>query len=244
MCSPPSVPPDSSADLPLWLAHRHRELAVDDLFVVAPNATARLAADGTAPAWEAIVEGAGFAVAPSGHLTRLHSLPDIVGPDMNLLVVGLNPSPASADTGIGFARPGNRFWPAAIAAGLVERDRDPFHALEQHSVGFTDIAKRTTRKAAELSREEFRHGLGRLDNLCRWLQPEACVMVGLMGWRAAVEPKAGAGWQATELGGRPVYVMPSTSGLNASSSLADLTGHLIAATGKAGGTTSSTSSSS
>ena len=71
------------------------------------------------------------AVQPS-RLERVWTLPDTVGPDMRLLISGLNPSPAAADDGVGFARPGNRFWPAALAAGLVERDRDPDHALAAH----------------------------------------------------------------------------------------------------------------
>ena len=40
---------------------------------------------------------------------------------------------------------------------------------------------------------------------------------------------ATAGVQAETVGGRPVYVMPSTSGLNARSTPADLAGHLAAA---------------
>ncbi len=60
------------------------------------------------------------------------------------------------------------------------------------------------------------------------LLPEV-VMVGLAGWRAAVDRKAVAGVQAEPFGGRPVYVMPSTSGLNASSRLEDLTAHLASA---------------
>jgi len=38
-----------------------------------------------------------------------------------------------------------------------------------------------------------------------------------------------AGVSARTVGGRPVYVMPNTSGINASSSLDDLTEHLRAA---------------
>ena len=41
---------------------------------------------------------------------------------MRLFVCGLNPSVYSADAGVGFARPGNRFWPAALAAGIVTTD--------------------------------------------------------------------------------------------------------------------------
>ncbi len=148
---------------------------------------------------------------------------------MALLVCGLNPSPAAADGGVGFARPGNRFWPAALAAGLVSRDRDPDHALTGHGVGMTDIVKRTTRRADELHTEEYVAGLGRLERLVTWLAPNTVCFVGLAGWRAARDRRAGAGWQPERLGGARVYVMPSTSGLNASSGLADLTAHLAAA---------------
>ena len=54
-------------------------------------------------------------------------------------------------------------------------------------------------------------------------------IVGLAGWRAAVDRRATAGWQERRLGGRPVYVMPSTSGLNAATPLAALVEHLEAA---------------
>jgi hypothetical protein len=54
-------------------------------------------------------------------------------------------------------------------------------------------------------------------------------MVGLAGWRAAVDRKATAGVQPEPFGGRPLYVMPSTSGLNAHSRLDDLTTHLRSA---------------
>ena len=161
---------------------------------------------------------------------RSHTLPDIVGSNMKLLICGLNPSVYSADVAVGFGRPGNRFWPAAIAAGLVTLDRNPRHALANHGIGMTDLVKRATRRADELSRDEYADGVARLDRLCAWLEPEAICMVGLAGWRAAVNPKAIAGWQEETLGGRPVYVMPSTSGLNAHSGLDDLAGHLRMAT--------------
>ena len=160
---------------------------------------------------------------------RARTLPDVVGPRMRVLVCGLNPSLNAADAGVGFARPGNRFWPAAIAAGLVSVDRDPWHALRQHGVGFTDLVKRATVGAAELSSDEYRAGFARLERLAEWLQPAAVAFVGLAGWRAAVDRKAVAGPQERTVGGRPVYVMPSSSGLNAHSSVDDLAQHLRAA---------------
>ncbi len=156
-------------------------------------------------------------------------LPDHVGPDMRLLVVGLNPSLHAVEAGVGYVTPGNRFWPAALAAGLVTRDRDPAHALAEHGIGMTDLVARATPRAAELTTEEYRAGLARLERLCRRWQPRAVAVVGLAGWRAAVDRKARAGVQERRLGGRPVYVLPSTSGLNAATPLSALVEHLRAA---------------
>ena len=181
-----------------------------------------------------VVIGAGFetigeTTEDDVSMTRLLTLPDTVGARMRMLVCGLNPSVHAAETGVGFGRPGNRFWPAALAAGIVTVDRDPDHALRVHGMGMTDIVKRATRRAAEIDADEYSSGIDRLNRLVRWLQPAVLCMVGLAGWRAAVDRKATAGPQRVSIGDRPVYVMPSTSGLNAHARLADLTGHLMAA---------------
>lgn len=198
----------------------------------------------------AVLVGAGFTIGrfevgetPEGHrwytadTVRHRTLADTVGPDMRLLLCGLNPSVYSADVGAGFARPGNRFWPAALAAGVVTRTHDPVHVLQADRVGMTDLVKRASPRADDLTNAEYREGVARLELLVGWLQPSAVCFVGLAGWRAAVDRKAVAGPQARLLGGRPVYVMPNTSGINASSSLADLTEHLRGAAALADDTT-------
>lgn len=202
----------------LQMAHRPGDLVEVDLAgLIAPQLA------------DLIIEGAGFerARAHNGNkrLRRLHTLPDRVGPNMKILVCGLNPSPASAESGIAFHKPGNRFWPAAIAAGLASVDRDPAHALARHGMGMTDIVKRTTRRAEEIGTDEFRAGMNRVVALVEWLEPAATVMVGLGGWRAVVDRTAQRGWQPGNLGGSPVYVMPSTSGLNAHDTVDTLTEH-------------------
>ncbi len=160
---------------------------------------------------------------------RIRSIADTVGPDMRLLVCGLNPSLHAADAGIGFVTPGNRFWPAAIEAGLASKDRDPEHALRHHGLGMTDVVKRATARAAELTKPEYAAGLSRIERLCERVRPGAVCFVGLAGWRAAADRNAVAGPQMQDVGGRPVYVMPSTSGLNASSQHADFVDHFRAA---------------
>ena len=184
-----------------------------------------------------VLVGAGFTVQATevegdvvrASATRARSLADTVGSGMRLLVCGLNPSLYSADRGVGYARPGNRFWPAAVAAEIVSRPLDARHALDVHGVGITDLGKRATVASAELAVHEYREGAARVERLVRWLQPGAVCFVGLEGWRAAVDRRAVAGVQPEGFGGRPAYVLPSTSGLNARTRLGDLVAHLRAA---------------
>jgi TDG/mug DNA glycosylase family protein len=249
--------------LPAALGELHRVLPVGGLLAVtvfdagvAPGTSrvtdrdddipGRLFASWNAEALGHLLTGAGFTVdevaAVPGdpwativaRARRARTLADTVGSGMRLLACGLNPSLYAADAGVGFARPGNRFWPAALAAGLASVPRDPAAALRDHGLGMTDVVKRATVAAAELTPGEYRAGLDRLRWLVSWLRPQAVCFVGLAGWRAAVDRRATAGVQPEGLGGVPVYVMPSTSGLNASSRLDDLVAHLRAAGDLAG----------
>jgi double-stranded uracil-DNA glycosylase len=218
----------SPFSLPLSLVERYRATEPGEsieLRVARSWDPARLAA---------VVAGGGFAcdaVEPFRgawrvRATRLRTLPDTVGPGMRALLVGLNPSLYSADAGVAFARPGNRFWPAALAAGLVTRDRDPLDALCAHRVGMTDLVKRATARADEVSSEEFRAGAARVVALVEWLAPASVCFVGLSGYRIAVDRSAVAGWQPLRFGGAPTYVMPNPSGLNAHAPPAVLAEHL------------------
>ena len=182
----------------------------------------------------ALLTGAGFEVEGTeiegervwAHARRARTLPDTVGAGMRVLVCGLNPSVVAADAGFGFAGPSNRFWRAAVSAGLVTHPRDPLACLVHDRVGMTDMVKRATPNAAVLGPEEYRDGAERVRRLVEWLQPRLVLFVGLAGWRAAVDGKAVAGLQAHPFAGAPAYVMPSTSGLNAHSRPADLAAHM------------------
>jgi len=130
----------------------------------------------------------------------------------------------SAERGVAFARPGNRFWPAAIAAGLVTEDRDPWAAFTAH-VGFTDLVKRATPRADGLTREEYSKGADRVRALIEWLAPTVVCFAGLSGYRAAVDRKAVIGVQPSSFGGAITYVMPNPSGVNTHASQAELVTH-------------------
>lgn len=188
---------------------------------------------------EALLRGAGFEKiriqgAQPGRFwlwiraERADTLPDYVRPGLRVLVCGLNPSLRSAATGVPYGRPGNRFWPAATRVGLCPRECDPWAALDA-GLGFTDFVKRPTRAASELDADEYRRGLARLEDTVRFFRPRAVCFVGLEGWRRAVDAAARPGWLSRPFGGRPAYLMPSTSGLNAHAKPADFRRHLRSA---------------
>lgn len=201
----------------MWLAKLHLSLPAQSVV--------QLTISGDLPiSHDHLIEGAGFH-GNGPEYVRERSLPDFVAPGMKLLICGLNPSLNAADAGVGFVTPGNRFWPAAIEAGVVTTDRKPTEALAQNRVGFTDLVKRATPRADSITTAEFRAGVTRLERLAKWLEPEAIVMLGLGGWRGGRNRKAIAGWQSETLGGRPIYVMPNTSGVNTHISLDGLVEH-------------------
>ena len=90
----------------------------------------------------------------------------------------------------------------------------------------TDLVRRTTSRADEVDSGEYRAGAERVERLVAWLRPRAVCFVGLGGWRTVVDRQAIAGVQDRTFGGRPVYLMPHTSGLNTHSRLTDLVEHL------------------
>jgi len=105
--------------LPMTLTHMHREVAVGSSLALQADRGGCEAerVDRLAD----VVVGAGFDVDELQvdepwirvRARRARTLSDTVGPGMRLLVCGLNPSVYAADFGVGYARPGNRFWPAA-----------------------------------------------------------------------------------------------------------------------------------
>jgi TDG/mug DNA glycosylase family protein len=124
----------------------------------------------------------------------------------------------SAWTGHHFARPGNRFWPALHAAGFTPRR---FAAAEQQDVlalgfGITNVARRATARADELSREELIAGGKRLTATVETYRPAWLAVLGVSAYRVAFDDKpAKVGPQQRTVGATRVWVLPSPSGLNA-----------------------------
>lgn len=142
-----------------------------------------------------------------------------------MLFCGINPGLYSGATGYHFARPGNRFWPTLHQAGFTPH---LFIPAEQHQLlplgyGITNLVKRTTATADELSPEELLAGRKRLEVKVKRYQPRVLALLGIGAYRTAFqEPKAVLGLQARSLGKTAIWVLPNPSGLNAHYQLADL----------------------
>jgi len=153
------------------------------------------------------------------------SIPDLIGPGLSVLFCGINPGLYSGATGLHFARPGNRFWPALHAGGFTERVLAPWeeNLLLDAGYGLTVFVKRATATAAELSTEEFVAGRRRLEQKVRRYSPRWVAVLGIGAYRMAFDrPRAIVGPQPERIGSAGLWVLPNPSGLNANHQLADL----------------------
>jgi len=155
------------------------------------------------------------------------SVPDLLPADdqpLRLLFVGINPGLWTAATQTHFAHPLNRFYPAIFRAGITTRpidasagmtpeDRDYFRA---RGIGFTNIVRRATAKASELSNAELKEGGAELFSLVARRKPAVVAIAGITAYRTAFNrPKAKQGLQPEPLAGAELWVVPNPSGLNA-----------------------------
>lgn len=151
-------------------------------------------------------------------------VPDLIGPGLRLLFVGINPGLWTAATATHFAHPGNRFYPALRLAGIIERDidrgtgmtdADRAHLVER-GIGITNLVARATPKASELSTGELRAGGERLRRFVAEHAPAVVAVAGITAYRTAFgERDARPGRQPAPFEGAELWVVPNPSGLNA-----------------------------
>ena len=153
------------------------------------------------------------------------TVPDVAGPGLSVLFVGINPGLYSGAVGHHFSRPGNRFWKTLHLAGFTDRLLSPFEERELigHGVGITNLVARATAGANDLSPEELRRGAGRLERKVRRLDPAWVAFLGLGAYRTAFgRVDANVGPQDRPIGRSRVWLLPNPSGLNAHYQLPDL----------------------
>jgi len=158
-------------------------------------------------------------------------VPDLLGTDVRLLVVGINPGLWTAATQTHFAHPGNRFYPALLLAGILDHPVDQAAGLDEadrerlrsRGIGITNLVPRASAKASELRPDELREGGRRLEELVRRTAPRVVAVAGVTAYRIAFgRPRATTGRQPEDLAGAELWVVPNPSGLNAHETVASL----------------------
>jgi TDG/mug DNA glycosylase family protein len=168
-----------------------------------------------------------------------NSLPDLLRDGLGVVFVGINPSLYSAAQGHYFARRSNRFWPCfsrsvlsesarrALGVAMLEPRHD--HVLLDHGFGFTDVVKRASARASELSLSELTAGAARLTATLECHKPRVACFHGVTGYKhvqRALHPGAPPpvlGAQKLLIGPVSCFLVPSPSGANAHFTPADQT---------------------
>jgi TDG/mug DNA glycosylase family protein len=84
-------------------------------------------------------------------------IPDLLRPDLDLVICGTAPSVISAARGAYYANPGNRFWRVLAETGLTPRRFRPeeFPRLLELGIGLTDVCKTAFGQDEDLPRLGF-----------------------------------------------------------------------------------------
>jgi double-stranded uracil-DNA glycosylase len=153
------------------------------------------------------------------------TLPDLVAPGLGVVFCGINPGLYTAAIGHHFGRPGNRFWKVIHLAGFTDRQLSPFEErrLLDMGLGITNLVPRATAAAGELSPEELREGVRRVEALAWTHQPRYVAFLGMLAYRAATgRRQAALGLQPERMGDSRIWLLPNPSGLQARYQLPEL----------------------
>ena len=154
-------------------------------------------------------------------------VPDLLpgpGQPLRLLFVGINPGLWTAATQTHFARPGNRFYPALLRAGILTEPVDAVGGDDCRGPGGDAAtgdrhhqrggARHRARRRA--STEELRRGGEQLRALVAERHPVVVAVAGITAYRTAFgERGRQVGEQPEPWGASRVFVVPNPSGLNA-----------------------------
>ena len=149
------------------------------------------------------------------------TLRDLLRPGLELVFVGINPGEESARIGHYYGHPGNGFWPALSASGLVPGAVGPEHdrMLPRCSgIGFTDVVKRVVTDSTRVRDAELRAARPAFERRIAYAAPRAVCFTTTRAFDVlfpAVRGVRGAdtwGRQAVDVAGAEAWVMPSTSG--------------------------------
>lgn len=170
----------------------------------------------------------------SSTVQTLPELPDYLTRGLKVVFVGFNPSVYSAAAGHYYARPANQFWRCLNGSGLLPGGislgpQDDWR-LPEFGLGVTDVVKRPTRSCSDLRASDYKAGVKTLSGKLERCSPEAVAFNGkgvfeafqrFRETRGLPMRPVSLGPQAPANGGTRMFVLPSTSPINARLSLGE-----------------------
>jgi TDG/mug DNA glycosylase family protein len=148
--------------------------------------------------------------------------PDVLAHGLDVVFCGINPASTAVADGHNFSSPNNRFWAVLHLAGYTDTRLRPEdeQRLPQYGCGITAVVARATRRAGEVSAEEFRQAQPAFEAKIRRYEPKVVAFLGKRALAGMVGASA-IGWGAYPSGfaGASAWVLPNPSGLNRSFTL-------------------------
>ncbi len=136
-----------------------------------------------------------------------------------ILFIGFNPSLRSYERGFNYAGHSNRFFKILYLSGLTNRLYTPeesYDLLDDYNYGFTNLVTRPTTRADEITKEEYRAGVGILYEKLITYQPAIACYVGKGVYLSFIGSSKRQDWGFSKkhtLSHTLDFVAPSTSGL-------------------------------
>jgi double-stranded uracil-DNA glycosylase len=143
----------------------------------------------------------------------LRELPDYLQAGLAVVFVGFNPSEYSCRAGHYYASRRNDFWRLLYEGGLIPEKLGPQDdcRLTEFGIGLTDIVKRCSGSASDISREEYQLGVPKLREKLESAAPRVVAFNGKGVWQHFAGRRAELGPQNDVIGNSRVFVLPSTS---------------------------------
>jgi TDG/mug DNA glycosylase family protein len=143
---------------------------------------------------------------------EVETLEDLLRPGLLAVCVGINPSPVSVEVGHYYqGRLGKLFFARLQEAGLIDSaasGREDDVAFES-GVGFTDIVKRPTARADDLTKEDYSHGKDQLLAKLNQFQPGLIIFTFKKSATVLYGRFEGSGFvDGLTVGAVPAFVMP------------------------------------
>lgn len=156
--------------------------------------------------------GTGHRVTVEWMGTLVETLEDLLEPGLRAVTIGVNPAPTSVAAGHYYqGRLGKQFFSRLTHAGVVDlghADWEDDRAFEQ-GIGFTDIVKRPTGRADEVTGEELDYGRSLLFEKLHSNKPKLLVFTFKKSAESLFGSFEGSGLlPRLTLDGTPVFVMP------------------------------------